>query len=195
MKMISHCPYCNVILDTTPKRKKSCTNCGNQIYIRKGKLMVEFDALREDWLTYLTPLNISKKHFDDATSQLTQQFGRPPGFYDVVWRLLNNLVATSRSFSDVENAYREMARVASFEQKDPSPYLAQALMTSLKAMKIRGVKQVIISCYAGDPDFSTCEACRSLYGKKLTLDEALATLPIPNKCTNDTGCRCEYMPV
>jgi hypothetical protein len=138
---------------------------------------------------------MSKRHFDDARSELARQFGQPPGFYDVVWRILNSVVAAGRPAADVENAYREMARVASFERKDPRPHLAHALATSLQAMKMRGVKRVAISSYAGAPDSSTCEACRSLHGTKLDIDEALATLPIPNKCTDVGGwCRCEYAP-
>ena len=193
--MSAHCPYCNTVLDPAPKRKKACPTCDKPIYIRNGKLLNEFDALREDWLGYLNPLDISKKHFDDARSQLAQQFGHSPGFYDVVWRILNDVIASAgRPTADVEKAYYEMARVASFEHKDPRRYIAQALTTSLQIMKMQGVKWVVISCYAGEPDFSTCEACRSLHGTKLAIGEALSTLPIPNKCTNDTDCRCEYVP-
>jgi len=192
--MSARCPNCNSTLDPSPKRKKACPICGKPIYIRNGNLLSEYDALREDWLVYLAPLSVTKKHFDDARSQLTQQFTRPPGFYDVVWRILNNLIASGRPASDVEIAYREMARVASFENKDPRHYLALALSTRLQAMKSRGVKWVTISCYAGEPDYSTCEVCRSLHGTKLDIDEALSELPIPNKCTHDTGCRCEYIP-
>jgi hypothetical protein len=54
--------------------------------------------------------------------------------------------------------------------------------------------RVAISSYAGQPDFSSCEACRSLHGTTLPVDEALSTLPIPNKCTSETGCRCQYLP-
>ena len=192
--MSANCPYCNIALDPIPKRKKDCLTCGKPIYVRKGNLLTEFDALRQDWLNYLSPLNVSTGDFDHAKAQLAQQFGHEPGFFDVVWRILNNVVTAGRPIADLETAYREMSRVASFEKKDPRPYLAQALTTSLQAIKLRGAKRVSISCYAGEPDFSTCEACRSLHGTRLTVDEALATLPIPNKCSSDTGCRCEYLP-
>ncbi len=193
--MIAKCPYCSVALDPPPKRKKNCPNCSNFIYVRNRKLLTEFDALKQDWLLYLSPINVSSGDFDHAKAQLTHQFGHVPGFYDVVWRILNDIITPRRSSADIEIAYREMARVASFEQKDPRPYLAQALTTSLQAMKKRGIKRVIIYSYGGEPDFSTCEACRSLHGKELFIDEALVTLPIPNMCTHDTGCRCEYQPV
>ncbi len=179
-KLSARCPCCNIIIDPAPKRKKACPKCGKPIYIRNGKLLNEFEALREDWLGYLNPLDISKKHFDDARSQLAQQFGHSPGFYDVVWRILNNVIASAgRPNDDVEKAYYEMARVASFEHKDPRRYIAQALTTSLQIMKMRGVKLVVISCYAGEPDFSTCDACRSLHRTKLTIDEALSTSQSP----------------
>jgi len=192
--MSAKCPYCSAALDPAPKRKKDCPTCGKPIYVRKGKLLIEFDALRQDWLLYLGPLNVSTGDFDRAKTQLARQFGQDPGFYDVVWRILNNVISAGRPSADLENAYREMARVASFENKDPRPYIAQALTTSLKAMKMRGVKRVRISSYAGEPDFSTCDACRSLHGATMTVDEALATLPIPNRCSSDIGCRCEYLP-
>ena len=191
--MSAKCPYCGIVVDPVPKRKKDCPSCGKPMYIRKGKLLSEFDALREDWLAYLAPLDVSKKDFDEARARLTVQFGQSPGFYDVVWRMLTNVIAAGRPSADMVNAYREMARVASFTRTDPRPYLASALRTSLQAMKMEGVKRVSISSYGGEPDFSTCEVCRSLHGTKLPIDEALATLPIPNKCTRD-WCRCEYLP-
>lgn len=192
--MSERCPYCRAKLEKVPKRKMPCPKCGKTMYIRHGQLRTEFDALREDWLRYLNPLDITSKHFDEAREKLTNEWGHAPGFYDVVWRILNNVVHDFRSFADVENAYREMARVASFEGKDPRPYLADALKTSLQSLKVQGVKRVVIRPYADQIDCSTCDECRSLAGTELSVDEALASLPIPTKCTSDTGCRCGYRP-
>jgi ssDNA-binding Zn-finger/Zn-ribbon topoisomerase 1 len=30
-----NCPYCNIILDSFPERKKKCPKCGNMIFIKK----------------------------------------------------------------------------------------------------------------------------------------------------------------
>jgi hypothetical protein len=192
--MAATCPNCGQQLEQPPKRKKLCPHCALPIYLRQGKLLTQFEALQQDWLVYLQPLSVTPKTFDEARARLQSRFGFTPRFFDTVWLILNDLVGIVGSSRQLVQVYYEMARVASYEKRSPRPYIAQALPASLKALKRRGTKYVTISSYAGEPDYSTCEACRQFHGSTLPMHEAIDELPVPSKCTSDTGCRCEYVP-
>ena len=71
---------------------------------------------------------------------------------------------------------------------------AESQKTCLEEMKRRGVRYVKINNYGGSPDYSTCPGCAELHGQVLPIDEVIMTQPVPNKCTNNFGCRCEYLP-
>jgi hypothetical protein len=193
--MSARCPYCNASLDSVPKRKKKCPSCGKPIYVRQGKLRTEFDALMADWLNYLAPLDITKKRFIDTKNALAEQFGQPPGFYDVVWRILEDVVATSRSPAILQCAYSEMARAADFEKRDPRPYqdLAskyyfEATMASFRENDL--IRSVMIYSFVNDD--LVCDACKALSGQIFPIDEVP---PLPyEKCTSPVGCRCGLKP-
>jgi hypothetical protein len=66
----------------------------------------------------------------------------------------------------------------------------------LRDFKEKGFKKVDI--FSGNG----CKNCRKLNGKILTIDEALRTMPLPNKnCThilyneNESFCTCKYEPI
>lgn len=42
----------------------------------------------------------------------------------------------------------------------------------------------------------SCTACKKMQGKVITVNDALATQPLPVKeCTKKGGCRCCYLPI
>ena len=191
--MIGYCPYCKAELVPVPRRKKKCPECGQTMYVRDGKLLQEYDAFMEDWLNFLSPLNVKKRDFDRTRKELEKQFGKAPGFFDVVWSILNGVILEGSPEKKIY-AYLEMARVARSEGKDPTSYIAESQKTGLEEMKRRGVRYVKINNYGSSPDYSTCPGCAELHGQVLPIDEAIMTQPVPNKCTNNFGCRCEYLP-
>jgi hypothetical protein len=95
---------------------------------RKESLMAtEEEALVSNWLVRLESFGVSRKDFDAALKQLSEQFGKPAGVNDTVWRILNELVPKyARDAVTLERVYKEMASLVSKEEKDPTPYLLEA---------------------------------------------------------------------
>jgi hypothetical protein len=187
--MPTKCPYCKSALDVKPSRKKKCPNCGEYIYVRKGKLVTEEDAKIGDWLERVSHFRITKKTFLEHRESLSKQFKQEASINDTAWRILNLLIRENKSHFDIKLIYLEMAHIVSLEGKNPKPYLAEAAKQELLELKAEGAKKVKISTLN---DYSTCKACSKLEGKVYTIDQALFSLPIPNLCENVSGCRCSY---
>jgi hypothetical protein len=196
--MSRQCPYCGVPLGTPPTRKRKCEACGQYIYVRAGEPVTGDRAGTIDWLKNL---QLSQAVFDEAETALTAQFGHKPEYRDVLWRLLNNRVTASSSADSLKMTYRWMARFVFEEGRDPSPYLQQSHEAELLGWKrdLSFARQLRVTILAAGP--SSCPACRQLDGHTLSLDDALASHPLPVKaCTNDAPavgapgwCRCCYL--
>ncbi len=188
------CPYCGAVLEPKPKRGKKCTHCGEKFLVRKGAPVTQAEAAVRDWLRYLEQFRITRRDFDRHQAELTQQFGQQASVNDTVWRILNSLIVETRNPHTLQGVYREMARLANQEGKDPKPYDVERVRLELTDLKWQGVKTVRIvgSGYRVD-DPGACPACQALWGKKYTIEEALAQMPIPTQCENPDGCRCEYV--
>lgn len=84
-------------------------------------------TLISNWLVRLGDFGISRKDFGAARTQLSEQFGKPAGVNDTVWRILNDLVIKyAEDPATLEWIYREMARLVSAEGRDSTPYLLEA---------------------------------------------------------------------
>ncbi len=70
-----NCPYCGVKLAKIPKRKKKCPNCGNYIFVSKGKLFTEEEKDIRDWLMRFEHLKITRKMFNKKREKLSSQLG------------------------------------------------------------------------------------------------------------------------
>lgn len=187
------CPYCGTLLEKKPARKKKCSNCGNYIFVRKGRLLTEDQKAVEEWLDSLAMFDVTEQTFNRHRKQLSKQFGSQPSVNDTVWRVLNSLVASTTDHSRAKLIYSEMAHLVRGEGKDPKPYLAKAAKQELLDMKESGISRVCV--YTSNDDL-VCSKCRALARKTFTIDQALRDMPIPNACDNDEdGCRCWYSAV
>lgn len=189
------CPYCAAALESTPTRKKKCPHCGKYIFVLEGKLVTEDDAAISDMLARLSGFGVTRKDFDNQRKQLSNRFGFTAPVNDTFWGIFNEMISKSRDQHTKKMIYYEMARLISGEGKDPKPYLSEALQIELQGLKKDGAKTVRIANYSmrGD-DPSTCKKCRALQGKKVDVDIALQTLPVPPLCEQDDGwCRCSYI--
>jgi hypothetical protein len=190
-KSHNKCPYCGYEFEVTPKRKKKCPNCKKFIFVRKGELVTEEEAYIRDTLFRL---HIPRGEFEEARKELSKRFGQVAIVNDAIWMILNNRVGTD--YHETKIAYYQMADIVSSEGKDPKPYIRLALETELLHLKEFGVKEVeIVGCGGRNDDPSTCEKCRSILGKRLTIEQALKYMPIPKVCERVEGCRCDYKPV
>jgi len=183
------------VLESAPKRKKKCPHCGKFIFIREGKLVTEDAANVSDMLGRLSGLGVTQKDFDNQRKELSKKFGFTATVNDTTWKILNELPSKTKDMQYLPMIYYEMARLVSTEGKDPKPYLSTMHKIRLQEMNRAGVKTVRIVGVGGrGDDYSLCEKCKALYGKKLDIDLAIHTLPIPNLCAQDDGwCRCSYV--
>lgn len=190
------CPYCQNILEKKPSRKTSCPFCKKHIYVKSNKLVTEEEAkaIEQKWKFKhdLEKLKISEQEYNDHKAKLAKKFGFEPIFFDVAWDVLNARtleLARSQRFAELSHLYYEMARFLNEEGKDFFHVLQQSKEMELEHLKTMGIKKVEIMCGPG-----ACPSCLKLNKKILTIEEALKTMPVPNKdCTNtlyDNFCRC-----
>jgi len=199
------CPYCQNTLEKKPSRKTSCPFCKKNIYVKSNKLVTEEEAkaIEQKWkfIRDLEKLRISEKEYNIHRAKVAKKFGFEPKFFDVAWTILNAKtleLAKSRSFDSLSIHYYEMALFLCREGKEFFCVLQQSRKTQLESFKTAAIsiKKVEIMS-AGN-----CPSCLKLDKKTLTIEEALKTMPIPNKdCTHilyggKRGfCSCSYTPL
>lgn len=193
------CPYCNNILNSIPKRKTKCKTCGNYFYIRtrlddKAKVIVtekecsEIDLINSVLLSGV----ISEEEFIKAKKSEQIKSNK-----DIIWRLFNEKIlylSKKNDLGGLADIYYHMAEFTHKEGRDSFYLLQQSAKCRLVNYKNLGVKTVEILTT------NPCEYCKKMEGKKLGIQEALETMPIPAKeCqmdlfnTGKTFCRCTYM--
>jgi len=194
------CPYCSITLESVLKRKKKCPSCGKFIFVRDGRPVTEDEARIQDNLWRLQWFRLTRPDFDKCRAELSEEFGYIASVNDTMWRLLNTQVAIAKRIDVVEQAHKEMARIATEEGKDPQPYLDAAR----RATKVRinqgtceafkremeeirdlpHTKAKIRTCN----DSHVCPACQEIASMTWPIDQ-VPELPY-EKCTSETGCRC-----
>jgi hypothetical protein len=184
------CPYCKVLLERKPSRKKKCPHCSEYIFVRKGKLLTELQKDTYDMIKSLEEYGINKSKFMKHQATLREEFGSEPSLNDVAWRILNMAITQAKDRSDVKMINQRMASIAASEGKDPKPYLIQARRQELLSYKGLGVRKVQISAIQHR---DSCEYCKSMDGKVMSLEEALSKMPLPGDCTASSGCSCMYI--
>jgi hypothetical protein len=189
----SYCPYCSNELDNPPRRKRNCPNCGKPIYVRKGQLVTEEDSYIRDEIVRLESFGINRQAFDEHRKILTKKFGSTATPNDTFWHIFNTQLIENRDSHNQMMIYYEMARLVYKENRDPTPYIKQALIINLNVLKAQGVKWVRIAGYGMQPDNISCPNCQSLHGKKFPIDIAIKEMPIPTLCSNEMGCKCSYI--
>jgi hypothetical protein len=188
------CPYCKGVLESAPTRKTRCAHCGRYILVRAGRLVTEDEATTADWLARVAHLGVSRRDFDRHREELTKKFGTHATVNDTIWRILNVLIGRARDVGTLRSVYWEMGALAAREGKDPKPYLAEAMKLELEEHRRQGVTTVrVVNCGKRGDDPHTCPACKALYGKRMTIDEAVSQMPVPSVCQQQSGCRCSYI--
>jgi uncharacterized paraquat-inducible protein A len=210
---IAICPHCKETLNEMPSRKKKCPFCKKDIYVRTSpttktkilateveakKIDTEWEKIREKnrWLNILQSYGITEKDYEKYENELNKKFGVKPNSRDIIWRIFNELLFVKHNeLQTLKMLYYEMAIFLNEEGKDFFKILQQSAIMELKYIQKQGfIKKIKIITTP-----NSCEACKKLDAKVLTLDEALKELPIPCKeCSYimDNGkrgfCRCLY---
>ena len=216
---IVYCPYssCMKELSSIPKRSKKCHHCKNEIVLRthyftKDKTFltkeeaVTFDADRPNLkylkryvesiqqflnVDYISLLFIYREH----ATVFRKRYAQEPSLEDVISSISNYLVAVYPNLAATSHFNHA---IFLFETGSPS-YLRirnEGFTAELQEYHRAGHHNVQINNY----DEHSCEVCRLMNEKVLTIQQALDTQLLPcKKCTfafsedDPAGwCRCTY---
>lgn len=219
------CPHCQILIEKEPIRKFKCSGCGNQVLVRKHYKTDSYELFTEDTVkkydrekdayyrakSLIRGLKMSvqddkkiDKLVQDTQLAMNQKFGFEAALGDVAWSVSNQLIHKSISNGDnmlLHSVYFQMGIFLHDSGKDHRDIMALAsqmlLRENYKDTDI--VKEVEV--LATD---DSCEACKSLNGKKFLISEAVEKKILPcRECSYGIDgdkikfgwCRCCYLPV
>ena len=206
------CPYCENILEQFPKRKKKCSYCKQDIFVRtspstRGKVLVTEEgskkidielkkiSFRNRWLREIEGLGITEKDFYSRKEIFFVKNGVEVKDGDVFWSLFNESITKTRDLHQSKMIYYLMSLFLHEEGRDYFATRQLSAKMELIQNQNSSLKLNAVIITAGD----SCEACKKSANKVMTIEEALEKMPIPCKeCThtisdNKRGfCRCCY---
>lgn len=204
------CPYCKTSLKKFPSRKTKCPHCNNYIFVRKlddsrlktlvteeqsQKIEIEQKKIffRTRWLSEIVNYGSTEDEFYRRKEDFFLKSGIQNNDNNVIWSIFNELLCeNATNFNRLGQIYYSMALFLHEEGKDNFKLLQQCAKATLDRFQTSYVefKVKIVGCS------DSCEACKKLNGKIISMDEAYL-LPIPcRECTHRIGfCRCFYCAV
>lgn len=210
----AQCPYCKNALIKFPSRKTKCRHCNNYIFVRKlndsrFKSLVteaqaqEIDIEREkDYLKYrgfhdLEKFGVTKDEFIKRKEEHYLKYGIENNNNDVVWSLFNDLlIRNANNVDTLRTIYYTMAVLLNHEGKDNFKLLQLSAKATLDSLELRNNSSNLVFNFTIMGCGNSCENCKKLNNKILTMKEAYL-LPVPcRECTHSIGfCRCTYSSV
>jgi hypothetical protein len=203
-EMDKKCPYCHVEMPADRKVKSKCPSCQKSLKVRSKhglfprSMFTDVEARAVDGLVRngATPAE-----FETMRQPLARSYGFEPALPDVLYGLMNARVSTLRDPHELKMHYFQMALILHGEGKDPRRMRQESAKWGLKQWKamaksgaLRSMRLTVITCRE-----DSWEACRALEGRTFSLEELLASPPLPvQNCTHDENaggfgwCRCDY---
>lgn len=199
-----HCPYCNVLIDELPKRKKKCQNCEGYYYpnkrdsdhnliseeeYKKNKENEKKARFRDKWVFELSRYGISEKAYNDYKKKYSEKIKFSENENDVIWSMFNKLITqNSTNFDILKNIYLSMFHYLREERKDGFKLLQLSHDCGLRDALNHNLNLNAVIIAAKD----SCDNCKKLDGKIFTIQEALEKKPLPHKDCSNSFCRCLY---
>ena len=174
------CPYCGVIQDPPPQRRKKCRDCGETIHTRTDSI-----ERKRYLVTAAQSAKLEKVRHDQEWKDLSQTIQE---------------AMQEGNWGSLQGAYQQQARIL-FNEGRPHRHISiearRAGLTRFGELGIPSAK--VLSAQDG----RTCEYCASLDGKVYSVEDALEQMPIPGPHCTDGGdenphggrCRCVYIAV
>ena len=171
------CPYCGVVQDPPPKRRKKCKDCGQVIHT---------------W----TDREARKKYLLTEQEARAQELSRR----DTRWKELSEQVRVASQAGDLQAlrlAYYQQAEILFAEGRNHLDARQLSASVELQHLKSIGIEMVRVRT---SDDERVCSHCRSWEGKVISVEDTLEQMPIPgpncddNRYGNPYGgrCRCSY---
>ena len=178
------CPYCGVIQEPPPTRRRKCRDCGQTIHVRTD---------REERKKYLLTA-------EEAERMAAKDAGHARQQRNEEWKQLSEQVRVAMQAGDwksLQAAYQQQARILFIESR-PHRHVSQEA-TRARLMSLLEIGVADVEARTAD-DERVCAHCQSIDGKVFTIQEALETMPMPGpNCTdgneqNPHGghCRCVF---
>jgi hypothetical protein len=206
------CPYCKNVLEQFPKRKKKCTHCKKDIFVRTSpstqckilvtdedsrKIDIELEKIyfRNKWLREIAGFGITVNDFTSRKESFFKKYGFEAKDGDVFWSFFNESILKTTDLHELQMIYYTMSRFLHEEGRDY--FSTRQLSAKMELMRAQNsnLKFKIGIISAKD----CCESCRLLANKVMSIEDALEEMPVPCKeCThtisdNKKGfCRCMY---
>lgn len=194
------CPHCHQEVPGERKRQFKCPSCEKPVYVRTKhglfprNYFTEAEARAVDGFGRV---DTKPAEFEVNRQALAKSHGFEPSLPDVLWRVMNSRIPTLRDPHELKMHHFLMAMILHGEGKDPRRMKQESIRWALEDFK-RGAgnsaRVEVITC--GE---DSCEACRALARRKLTVGAALANpSSLVANCTKDENaggfgwCRCDY---
>lgn len=155
----------------------------NQINISQNKIineLLKFGVTKEDFFKRKEELSNKSKVIDNDN--------------DTFWSLCNELLIKSAyDYNKLRTIYYSMAIFLNQEGKDNFKLLQESARATLNQFSLSDLQINVEINGCSD----SCDDCKKLNGKIISMDEAYSELPIPCKaCSHSIGfCRCFYIAV
>jgi hypothetical protein len=207
------CPYCENILEQFPKRKKKCSYCKQEIFVRtspltrckvlvteEGSKKIDIElkkiSFRNRWIREIEGLGITEKDFYSRKETFFVKNGFEAKDGDVFWSLFNESITKTRDLHKSKGIYYLMSLFLHEEGRDY--FATRQLSAKMELMQERNSSIKLKAKIIAAKD--SCEVCQKLDGRIMSVEEALEKMPVPCKeCThtisdNKRGfCRCMYV--
>ena len=179
------CPYCGVVQEPPPTRRKRCQACKQTIYT---------------W----TDQGSRRKHLvtEEEYTRVRQEA------WDAEWESLSGRVINgidSGDWHQVKMAYFQQALMLFGEGHDHRLLATESRKAELRYYLSSPVYQGmgVTKVQVVTVEEAACDECRSLHGKEFDIDQALELMPIPvhtcrtraDKNVHGGWCTCSFIPV
>ena len=177
------CPYCGVIQDPPPQRRKKCRDCGETIHTWTDQ------EIREKVLLTASEYKLRQQEAQDAE-----------------WSELNRRIfdaSRSGDWHTVKMSHFRQALMLFDQGRDHQRLAAESRKSELRYYQTTHRRLEVQRIVIETQGEACCSECRPLHEHEYSIDEALEAMPIPVKTCqtwadkNPHGgwCRCYYNPV
>ena len=179
-KKAIRCPNCQERIEKKPTRKTKCPHCEKPIYVRHGELVTEEQKVKHDDMDLF---RFTEEEYRTKQSELLKKFGSMPSHSDTIWGTANGkipMLMGQKAFCELSDLYMAMAKFMHGKGKDFIELFKTSKKYQLLHLKEGGLENVLVEiCGVASP------SCQIFAEKKMPLDEAIKTMPIPNSdCLN-----------
>ena len=177
------CPYCGIIQDPPPQRRKKCRDCGELMYT-----WTDYDSRVKYLLTAAQSKRQAQKERDERWVELNQQ----------------TLDAyRTGDFHSAMMAHYEQARILFERGADHHRTAQAACKDELRHYRQNGRSLGVDTVVIRTLEEAACAVCAPFEGRAFSIKEALKLMPIPHRDCETLGnenkygglCRCSYEPV